>query len=96
MLVLGIKSSEGRLDSALNHDPSLQPIYLFIHSFIHLLGGVTGSHCAVLTCLRTHHVDQGCLELRDLPASTSLVLGLNKGVRHHDLLCLIRGSHAVV
>ena len=36
-------------------------------------------------CLGTHFVDQAGLELRNLPASASRVLGL-KGVRHHARL----------
>jgi hypothetical protein len=34
-------------------------------------------------CSGTHFVDQAGLELRNLPASASQELGLNKGMLHH-------------
>ena len=60
----------------------------------------TGCLCRTwqLGCPRTHSVDQACLELRNLPASTSQVVGLKSCARTAGSLeeVLLRGRDKVV
>jgi hypothetical protein len=58
---------------------SIQKVLLKFYFFFK-----TGFLCIALSCPGTHCIDQAGLELRNLPASASHVLGI-KGVRHYYL-----------